>query len=653
MAPNSGDDDVERLSRTTNEYPSSSMIEHATRRPSEAYVNLHANVEAKIKNPLSGLPRARLLADVDDFCRKKDLDHFRALIRKGALVAQDPTGYEDIEGDEKLNDQEIQALRDEILHKWRVPFVLYLTVITCSIGAAVQGWDQTGSNGANLEFPYAFGIGSESIHDKLLVGLVNSAPYIGTAVFGCWLSDPLNARWGRRGTIFFSANFCLWPVIGSAFCNNWKQLFACRMLLGIGMGTKASTVPIFAAENSPAPIRGAFVMSWQMWTAFGIFLGTCANVAVTKIGHNAWRFQLGSAFIPAVPLLLLIYLCPESPRWYMKKNRYQDAMKSLLRLRNHPIQAARDLYYIHAQLEVELEFIGHAHYAKRFIELFTIPRVRRATVASFVVMIAQQMCGINIIAFYSTSVFRDAGANDNQALLASMGFGLVNFVFAWPAIWTIDTFGRRSLLLFTFPQMAWTLLAAGLCTLIPGTGGAHMAMVAFFVYLFAAFYSPGEGPVPYTYSAEVFPLSHREVGMSWAVATCLGWAAVLSITFPLMLARLHAIGAFGMYAGFNIVALVMIFLLLPETKQRTLEELDYIFAVPTRVFMRYQVTKVLPWWIKRWILFQRDASLEPLYQFDVGEPEDNHSSDFGYENDKAKVELKDTTGLTSGVQTTR
>ncbi|KAF4334474.1 sorbitol transporter [Fusarium beomiforme] len=583
MAPNRGEDDIERLPRTTNEYPSSSMIEHA-RRPSEAYVNLHANIEAKIKNPLWGLPRARLLADVDDFCRKKQLEHYRPLIRKGALVAQDPTGYEDIDGDEKLNDTEIQALRDEILHKWRVPFVLYLTVATCSIGAAVQGWDQTGSNGANLEFPYAFNIGSESIHDKLLVGLVNSAPYIGTALFGCWLSDPLNSRWGRRGTIFFSANFCLWPVIGSAFCNNWRQLFACRVLLGIGMGTKAST---------------------------------------------------------------------ESPRWYMKKNRYQDAMKSLLRLRNHPIQAARDLYYIHAQLEVELEFIGEAHYARRFVELFTIPRVRRATVASFVVMIAQQMCGINIIAFYSTSVFRDAGANDNQALLASMGFGLVNFVFAWPAIWTIDTFGRRSLLLFTFPQMAWTLLAAGLCTLIPGTGGAHMALVALFVYLFAAFYSPGEGPVPFTYSAEVFPLSHREVGMSWAVATCLFWAAVLSITFPLMLARLHAIGAFGMYAGFNIVALVMIFLLLPETKQRTLEELDYIFAVPTRVFMRYQVTKVLPWWIKRWIFFQREARLEPLYQFDtVGEPEDSHSSDFGYENDKAKVELKDTIGLTSGVQTT-
>jgi hypothetical protein len=104
---------------------------------------------------------------------------------------------------------------------------------------------------------------------------------------------------------------------------------------------------------------------------------------------------------------------------------------------------------------------GDSNYITRFIQLFTIPRVRRATLASWTVMIAQQMCGINIIAFYSSTVFSLAGSNTLTSLLASFGFGLVNFVFAWPAIWTIDTFGRRSLLLLTFPQMAWTLLATG------------------------------------------------------------------------------------------------------------------------------------------------------------------------------------------------
>ena len=121
--------------------------------------------------------------------------------------------------------------------------------------------------------------------------------------------------------------------------------------------------------------------------------GFCANLIVYNVGRIAWRLQLGSAFIPAVPLLIGIYFCPESPRWYMKKARYAEAYKSLVRLRNVPLQAARDLYYIHAQLIEESGIIGKSNYVSRFIELFTIPRIRRATLASFVVMIAQQMCG--------------------------------------------------------------------------------------------------------------------------------------------------------------------------------------------------------------------------------------------------------------------
>ena len=275
-----------------------------------------------------------------------------------------------------------------------------------------------------------------------------------------------------------------------------------------------------------------------------------------------------------------------------------------------------------AQLAEERDIIGKSTYISRFTELFTIPRVRRATLASWTVMIAQQMCGINIIAFYSSTIFHEAGANNINALLASWGFGAVNFVFAWPAVWTIDTFGRRSLLLFTFPQMAWTLLAAGLCTLIPGadvTGNnSRLGCVALFVYLFDAFYSPGEGPVPFTYSAEVFPLSHREVGMSWAVATCLFYAAILSISLPAMLETMKVIGVFGFYAGLNVLAFVMIFMFVPETKQRTLEELDYVFAVPTRKNIHYHVTKTIPHWIQRYVFFNKNHKLEPLYNFDEG-----------------------------------
>lgn len=188
------------------------------------------------------------------------------------------------------------------------------------------------------------------------------------------------------------------------------------MLLGIGMGLKEVTVPVFSAENSPAIIRGALVMSWQIWTAFGasltgnepksqltalegIFLGTCSNLAVGKTGDISWRLQFGSAFIPAVPLVIGTWFCPESPRWYLKKGKYVKAWQSLLRLRNTPVQAARDLYYIHCLLEQEKALVHQSglkvtsNVFTRFVELFTIPRIRRATWASGIVMIAQQMCG--------------------------------------------------------------------------------------------------------------------------------------------------------------------------------------------------------------------------------------------------------------------
>ncbi|KAK9350301.1 hypothetical protein V1523DRAFT_436446 [Lipomyces doorenjongii] len=583
------------------------------------HIDLNHNISAKIKNPLAGIPTYALLQQVAEFAEEKCMNDILPLLLKGALVAQDPPAFESVPD---LTEEELVVLRDETQHKWRHPLSLYLTIITCSIGAAVQGWDQTGSNGANLSFPDVFGIPDSDPSDTnyhrntWLVGLVNSAPYIASALCGCWFSDPLNNYLGRRGTIFCAALICVLTPIGSGFTQTWEQLFACRLLLGLGMGVKASTIPIYAAENSPAAIRGGLVMSWQMWTAFGIFLGFCANLAVYNVGAIAWRLQVGSAFIPAIPLVIGIYMCPESPRWCIKKNRFREAYNSLCRLRNHPLQAARDLYYIHALLQVEAEIVGKANYITRFIELFTIPRVRRATMASGIVMLGQQMCGINIIAFYSSTIFAEAGASRLHALLVSWGFGLVNFVFAWPAVRTIDTYGRRTLLLFTFPQMAWTLLAAGFCFYIPESNRAHLGLIAFFVFLFTCFYSPGEGPVPFTYSAEVFPLSHREVGMSWAVATNLFWASVLSLTFPRMLAAFGSQGSFGFYACLNCMAFCLIFLFVPETKQRTLEELDYVFAVPVGQHARYQLTKCLPYWFKKYVFQRKGLELEPLYHID-------------------------------------
>ncbi|CDZ97007.1 sugar transporter [Phaffia rhodozyma] len=503
-------------------------VTHIESQEPHRHVDLAHNVNARIQNPLYGLSREQLQHRVSKFVAQHNMED-EALFQKAAILAQNP---KDWETQESLTEEDRYHLRREITNKWSQPMALYMTVVCCSLAAAVQGWDQTGSNGANLSFPTALGIPTtagapNAERNEWIVGVINSAPYLACAGFSCWMSDPLNNWLGRRGTIFFCGIFCTISVIGSAFAQTWPQLFICRLLLGVGMGPKASTAPVFAAENVPASIRGGLVMSWQLWTAFGIFLGFCSNAAVLNTGTIAWRLQLGSAFIPAVPMTISIFFCPESPRWLMKKNKYNQAMKSFLRLRNSPIQAARELFFVHCQLEEEHDIINGRTYFNRLTELFTVPRIRRATLASFVVMLAQQMCGINIIAFYSSTIFANAGYSDKQALFASIGFGAVNFVFAFPAIFTIDTFGRRALLLLTFPNMAWTLLAAGFCFYIPETSKAHL-----------------------------------------------------------------------------------------ETMQRTLEELDYVFAVPTATHANYQMKKSLPYFFRRYLLCDKKAKLEPLYNFD-------------------------------------
>ncbi|GAM36002.1 hexose transport-related protein [Talaromyces pinophilus] len=613
---------------------------------------LTENVTGEIKNPLMGIPKPQLMADVEAYANKFDLNHILPLLKKGALVAQNPKNFENIE---ELDEDDRQALRNEITHRWKHPWALYFTIILNSIAAAIQGWDQEGSNGAILTFQDDLGLPDSSPgpcdldgtcdRNTWLVGTIVSMPYLIIAVLAAWISDPLNRWLGRRGVIFLAAIFSLLAPFGSALVQTWPQMVFCRCLLGIGMGLKEVTVPVFSAETAPTSIRGGLTMSWQLWTAFGIFCGVCANLVLANTGPIAWRLQMGSAFIPAVPLLLGIWFCPESPRWLMIKKKHKQAFNSLLRLRNTQLQAARDLYFIHASLVQEDILLEEGGFSKdasmitRFIEVWTIPRNRRAAQASGIVMIAQQMCGINIISFYSSSIFAAAGASNIGALLASFGFGAINFIFSWPAVWTIDTFGRRSLLLFTFPNMCWSLLVAGFCFWIPSENKAHLGLIAFFIYIFCIFYSPGEGPVPFTYSAEVFPLSHREIGMSWAVATNNWWGATLGITFPYILKFMKPQGAIGFYAGLNLVAFVLIFLFVPETKQRSLEELDYVFAVTTRRHASYQLGTVAPWWIKRYI-FRRKGSVCPeLYKIDLDN--DYSSSAVMPGSDKAGAEASE------------
>jgi MFS family permease len=171
-------------------------------------------------------------------------------------------------------------------------------------------------------------------------------------------------------------------------------MFIARFALGFGIGPKSATVPIYSAEMTPPAIRGALVMQWQMWTAFGTMLGYVADLAFFKVPDTAnivglnWRLMMGSAMFPAVLVCGFVFFCPESPRWYMSNGRHDKAYRSLCRLRFAKVQAARDLFYMHTLLKAESEMkLGQ----NKILELIRVPRNRRALVASEIVMFMQQV----------------------------------------------------------------------------------------------------------------------------------------------------------------------------------------------------------------------------------------------------------------------
>ncbi|KAJ5294535.1 hypothetical protein N7508_009356 [Penicillium antarcticum] len=513
-------------------------------------------LNAVFENPLAGIPREQLFKDVAEFCLRYDLMDHLETFKKGALISQDPSKATSLP---ELTDDERVALEREHTHKWSQPWQLYFLASMCSLAAAVQGMDETVNNGAQAIYmkPDQLNITTANIQ-----GLVVGAPYLACAIIGCWLTEPLNRYFARRGTIFISCFIAAVASIWEGVCNTWVNLFIARFVLGLGIGSKSSTVPVYAAECSPAPIRGALVMMWQMWTAFGIMLGNIMGVAFMSLSPDlSWRLMLGSTVVLPLIVCAQVYICPESPRWLIQHGKIQKAYTNFRILRPTDIQAARDLYYAHAGVELERKVNKGKNFFTMFMELFTVPRNRRATWASWIVMFMQQFCGVNVIAYYSTSIFTEAGYSLTSGLLASMGTGILNWVFALPAFFTIDTWGRRNLLLFTFPFLAIFLLWSGFSFWIEAdndSSKARVAMVTTGMYLFEVFYSPGEGPVPFTYSAEAFPLHVREVAL-------------------------------------------------------TLEELDQVFSVSTRKHASYQMKNA--WWHFRvWVLRQNPPPLPPFYQ---------------------------------------
>ncbi|OHF01214.1 hypothetical protein CORC01_03529 [Colletotrichum orchidophilum] len=606
----------------------------------------HINDRAVIENPLSHFTDEQLEADVTSFAERYLNVDKGALIR-AARVAKDIKLYDEVArnpSDAAGKELPVQLTVEEkcaLVRERDVPFSekgMWTIIITVSLAAFLQGHVQASLNGSSL-YDTEFGLDTTAKRDDgsltgshaqlgvddWKLGAANASPFLFAAVLGCPLALPVNHYLGRKGGMVVAAFLILVSSLASAFATNWVHLFGIRLLNG--MGLKAVSTPILASETAVGFWRGTSILAWQLWVAAGLMVGFAFNLIfdTTQADNKRLTFQLmvAAPTVPALALLILVIcFCEESPRYLMRVSspHYdpQQAYEILKKLRNTELQALRDIYLVHKSIEQEEVPGGVANlkyipgfistvvgFLRQWRQLFLERRLRNALISSSTVALAQQLCGINVLAFYSGTLFSRAGAEKRDAMFFSLGYGAVNFIFGLPAIRTIDTLGRRKWLILTLPVMALFMLLAGVSFKIANLG-AKVPVVALFILLFAAAYSPGLGPIPFTYASESFPLSHREAGAAVAIAVNLGFAGLLSVFFPRINSGLGDGGSLYLFAGLNVLALVMVFLLLEETKRRSLEDLDLVFAVSKRRFIRHQVVEYLPWFFKRYVLRRRE-----------------------------------------------
>ncbi|KAI9371095.1 hypothetical protein BJX61DRAFT_548546 [Aspergillus egyptiacus] len=570
--------------------------------------------ERRIHNPLRERTPLELEDDVRKFHRRVELEDVVdvELLVKGALIARDEAN---VESCSLSNPQKLAIKSEKSLGLFQQTKELKTTILTTACAAIIQGWQQSSINASSrgwqceLLHHASDGRIDETTHGRYMASLVDAAPWISASVIGTWLSDPLQeSEYGRRPALFISAVICAACVIGTAHCHSFETMLVCRLLLGVGVGAKASIAPVFAAEAAADHLRGRLLMMWQLFDTFGIFVG----FACFWIFERSWRGILGSAAIPALIMLFLVFLSPESPRFLIRQRKYAEAFVCLRQLRGTDIQAAKDLYYIHSQLQIETklvkgeqpvewwakelyqEEVASLSFLQRVRALFMVKRNRRACVAAFLVMAAQQLCGINVLSFYSSDLFKvAAGPTDGETdytdctapkvgdsvAWLNFGFGLANFLFTIPAYKFIDFRGRRVLLLISLGGMFFTLLATSGFFRITSDAARKGLVATFAIVIFTFFYGIGAGPVPFTFSAEVFPLAFREVGMSFSVMVNFLGLSLLILFVPRLTIAFSPDKDQDRAGESN---LLFFFTCVPsDTAQISLEEMNHIFNTKT------------------------------------------------------------------------
>lgn len=437
-------------------------------------------------------------------------------------------------------------------------FVLKVSVVA-ALGGLLFGYDTAVIAGAIGFLETKFSL------TPAMVGWAASSAIWGCVV-GAMMAGYLSDRFGRKKVLIITAVLFFVSSLGAAIPESLTQFVLARFIGGLGIGAASMLSPLYISEIAPAKIRGQLVSLYQLAIVLGINLIYFVNFKIAAQGDVAWnvewgwRYMLGSGTLPAFLFFVLLFLVPESPRWLIKRKRYDEALQTLEKV-NGKEKAKEIADEIQSALSQENGTVA---------ELFS-PGLRMALVAGIVLALFSQITGINAIIYYAPEIFKSIGFGPESAFLQTVLIGVINTVFTFVAIWLIDRAGRKTLLLWGVGGMIVCLLGIALCFQYSITQGPWLLL---FILAYIACFASSLGPIPWVLISEIYPTKTRGLAMSFC--TLVLWIGVVFITqfTPVLLREMGGAGTFGIFMVNAVILLIFVWRKIPETKQRTLEEIE-------------------------------------------------------------------------------
>ncbi len=399
----------------------------------------------------------------------------------------------------------------------------------------------------------------------IMTGWAASSAIWGCA-FGAMMAGYLSDKFGRKKVLIITAILFTVSSIGAMVPRNLTEFLVARFIGGLGIGAASMLSPLYISEIAPSRNRGTLVSLYQLAIVIGINLIYFVNLIIASFGdetwnvQTGWRYMLGSGTIPAALFLLLLLIVPESPRWLVKKGKDDDALDTLEKV-NGPVEGKNVLNEIKATLGQEVGTLS---------DLFS-RRFKPALIIGIVLALFSQITGINAIIYYAPEIFKSIGFASESALLQTVLIGSINTIFTFVALWLIDRAGRKSLLQWGVAGMIICLFAVGLCFYFNFTSGPWLIL---FILGYIACFASSLGPIPWVLISEIFPTKTRGVAMSFC--TVVLWVGVLAVTqfTPFLLQSAGGAWTFWIFMLNAIFLLWFVWNKIPETKQRTLEEIE-------------------------------------------------------------------------------